>query len=176
MSRLKSSRKRTQAEMVRLRTFDNLIDWMDLHYSTFLTYNLKEFQNRFFARRHARDYTRRRLRKEVCFLEKSFSTGQSRSFRSASSTACARKKNQKKHGMIANIFWFFLMFENEDEVSRRKRRNVSLKLLTILLIFYKKSQILPEVFFSGAGGWRSAPKRPRLPGRNGNTGKGKGRG
>ena len=34
----------------------------------------------------------------------SFSTGQPRSFRSASSTACARKKNQKKHGMIANIF------------------------------------------------------------------------
>ena len=24
-------------------------------------------------------------------------------------------------------------------------------------------------FFSGAGGWRSAPKRPRLPGRKGNT-------
>ena len=42
----------------------------------------------------------------------------------------------------------------------------------------KKSLMICAIFatFSGAGGWRSTPKRPGLPGRKGNTEKGKGRG
>ena len=41
---------------------------------------------------------------------------------------------------------------------------------------YDLTPLFRFFLFSGAGGWRGAPKRPRMPGRKGNTEKGKERG
>ena len=49
-----------------------------------------------------------------------------------------------------------------DHPQRSLISKFSLKIAEFFAVFF-------FFFFSGAGGWRSAPKRPRMPGRKGNT-------